>query len=207
MLAKEQFEVAMQRRLAAILSADLMGYSGLMEADEAGTLERLKASRRNVFDPCVAAHGGRTVKLMGDGVLIEFASVVAAVECAVALQAAMTQSEPGQAPDNRLHYRIGVNLGDVIVEGDDIYGEGVNVAARLQALAPPGGIAISRTVRDQIEGKIAASFQDLGELTVKNLQRPLHVFALAPPKSESPTSRQSDGARRSSIAVLQESEQ
>src|SRR6185295_19856653 len=153
----------MQRKLAAILSADVVGYSGLMEADEAGTLERLKANRTDVFDPCVTTHGGRIVKLMGDGALIEFASVVAAVECAVALQAAVAN-----AADTSIRYRIGVNLGDVIIEGDDIYGEGVNVAARLQALAPEGGVAISRTVRDHVEGKIGTAFRDLGEHAVKN---------------------------------------
>src|SRR5262245_33259463 len=128
----------MQRKLAAILSADVVGYSGLMEADEAGTLARLKENRSSIFDPCVAQHGGRIVKLMGDGALVEFASVVAAVECAVALQAAMAA-----ASDQSIRYRIGVNLGDVIIDGEDIYGDGVNVAARLQALSPEGGVAIS----------------------------------------------------------------
>jgi adenylate cyclase len=166
----------MQRKLAAIISADVVGYSSLMEADEAGTLERLKQNRRSIVDPHVAKHGGRIIKLMGDGALIEFSSVVAAVECAIAVQAAMAS-----APDQSIRYRIGVNLGDVIIEGDDIYGEGVNVAARVQTLAPEGGVAISRTVRDHIEGKVAATFQDIGEHAVKNIQRPVHVFTLGPP--------------------------
>ena len=167
----------MQRKLTVILSADVVGYSGLMERDEAGTLQRLKANRKAVFDPRVAAHGGRLVKLMGDGALVEFASVVSAVNCAHEIQQA-TEVEDGLPAAERIRYRIGINLGEVIVEGDDIYGDGVNVAARLQALADPGGIALSRTVRDQVAGKVAAEFDDLGEHTVKNIARPVHVFAL-----------------------------
>ena len=172
----------MQRRLTAILSADVAGYSGLMEADEAGTLDRLKVNRSRTFDPCVAAHEGRIVKLMGDGALVEFGSVVAAVNCALAIQEAMVRAEPECAEATRIRYRIGINLGDVIVEGDDIYGEGVNVAARLQALAPVGGVAVSLTVRDQVTGKAACAFEDLGEHTVKNIQRPVHVFLVHPAK-------------------------
>src|SRR5665213_3797405 len=138
----------MQRKLTVILSADVVGYSGLMEADEAGTLERLKTNRRRVFDPQVAAFDGRQFKLMGDGALVEFPSIVAALECALAIQAATEKADA-----KPIRYRIGINLGEVIVEGDDIYGEGVNVAARLQTLAPEGGVAISRLVRDQIDGK------------------------------------------------------
>src|SRR6266568_4033925 len=158
---------AMQRKLTAILSADVTGYSGLMEADEAGTLERLKINRSRIFDPCVAAEGGRVVKLMGDGALVEFSSVIAAVSCALAIQEATARAEPERAEATRIRYRIGINLGDVIVEGDDIYGEGVNVAARLQVLAPVGGIAVSRNVSDQVAGKVAAAFEDLGLHTVK----------------------------------------
>jgi adenylate cyclase len=168
----------MQRRLTAIVSADVAGYSGLMEADEAGTLERLKVNRSRIFDPCIAAHGGRVVKLMGDGALVEFGSVVAAVNCALAIQEATARAEPERAEAKRIRYRIGINLGDVIVEGDDIYGEGVNVAARLQALAPAGGISVSATVRDQVAGKAPCAFEDLGEHTVKNLERPVRVFAV-----------------------------
>ena len=168
----------MQRRLAAILSADVVGYSGLMEVDEAGTLERLKANRSRIFDPFVAAQGGRVVKLMGDGALVEFGSVVAAVNCALAIQEATARAEPERGGAKGIRYRIGINLGDVIVEGDDIYGEGVNVAARLQALAPVGGIAVSLTVRDQVAGKASCTFEDLGEHTVKNLERPVRAFAV-----------------------------
>jgi adenylate cyclase len=168
----------MQRRLTAILSADVAGYSGLMEADEAGTLERLQINRSRIFDPCVAAHSGRLVKLMGDGALVEFASVVAAVNCALAIQDATARAEPERAEEKRIRYRIGINLGDVIVDGEDIYGEGVNVAARLQALAPAGGIAVSATVRDQVAGKAPCAFEDLGEHTVKNIERPVRVFGV-----------------------------
>ena len=173
-----RIDARMQRKLTAILCADVAGYSGLMEADEAGTLARLKINRSTIFDPCVAARGGRIVKLIGDGALVEFPSVVAAVECALAIQEATVRTEPDRAPDERIRYRIGINLGEVIVEGEDLYGEGVNVAARLQALAPVDGIAISLNVRDQVAGKVACVFDDLGEHTVKNIQRPVHVFAL-----------------------------
>ena len=165
----------MQRKLTVILSADIVGYSGLMERDEAGTLSRLKENRAKLFDPRVAAHGGRIFKLMGDGVLIEFSSAASAVTCALEIQKAM-EAEEADGPE-RLRYRIGINLGDVIVEGDDIYGEGVNVAARLQALAPASGITLSRNVSDQVSGKVAAAFQDLGLHAVKNIERPVHVFA------------------------------
>ncbi len=162
----------MQRKLTAILSADVVGYSGLMESDEAGTLQRLKANRSGIFDPQVAAHGGRQFKLMGDGALVEFSSVIAAIECALAIQAATEAAKAG------IRYRIGVNLGEVIVEGDDIYGDGVNIAARLQAAAAVGGVAVSRVVRDNADGKMDCVFDDLGEQAVKNIDRPLHVFAV-----------------------------
>src|SRR4029077_7941137 len=126
----------MQRRLTAILSADVAGYTGLMEGDEAGTLERLKVNRDRIFDPLVAAQGGRVVKLMGEGALVEFGSVVAAVNCALAIQEATSRAEAERGDTKRIRYRIGINLGEVIVEDEDIYGEGVNVAARLQTLAP-----------------------------------------------------------------------
>jgi adenylate cyclase len=166
------------RKLTAIMSADVVGYSRMMEADEQGTLARLKANRSATFDPQVAAFGGRIVKLIGDGALAEFASVVSAVQCALEIQAATSEAEL-QAPEaRRIRYRIGVNLGDVIVEGDDIYGDGVNVAARIQALAEPGGVAISSGVRDHLAGKIQADYRDMGEHTVKNIERPIHVFAV-----------------------------
>src|SRR6478609_634858 len=150
----------MQRRLAAILSADVVGYSGLMEADETGTLERLKVNRSTIFDPQVATHGGRVFKLMGDGALVEFSSVVAAVNCALAIQDATEKA--GADASRPIRYRIGINLGDIIIDGDDIYGDGVNVAARLQTLAPAGGVALSKVVRDNVEGKLPCVFEDMG---------------------------------------------
>ena len=192
----------MQRRLTAILSADVAGYSALMEVDEAGTHERLKANRSQVFDPCIAAHGGRLVKLMGDGALVEFASVIAAVNCALAIQEATTRAEPERAEATRIRYRIGINLGEVIVEGDDIYGEGVNVAARLQTLAPVGGVAVSLSVRDQVAGKLSCAFEDLGEHTVKGIQRPVHVFSLHPADCIEGEDPKMGTPRRVSICVL-----
>ena len=138
------------RRLAAILAADVTGYSRLMGADEEGTLERLKALGRELLDPKIAEHRGRIVKTTGDGLLVEFASVVDAVRCAVAVQQAMSERNADVRADDRIELRIGVNLGDVIVEGDDLYGDGVNIAARLEALADPGGVFISNTVHDQV---------------------------------------------------------
>jgi len=189
----------MQRKLTAILSADVVGYSGLMERDEAGTLERLKANRTTIFDPQVAAHGGRQFKLMGDGALVEFASAVAAVDCALAIQAATENAEAGAKP---IRYRIGINLGEVIVEGDDIYGEGVNVASRIQALAPVGGVALSRMVRDNVEGKMACAFEDVGQHTVKNIERPVHVFSVRAAKLGQAPLAAAQSARKLSVCVL-----
>src|SRR2546425_10082896 len=186
----------MQRRLTAILAADVAGYSGLMEADEAGTLERLKVNRSRIFDPCVTSHGGRVVKLMGDGALVEFTSVIAAVNCALAIQDATARAEAERAEAKRILYRIGINLGDVIVDGDDIYGEGVNVAARLQAIAPVGGIALSATVRDHVAGKVASAFEDLGEHTGKGIQRPVHVLVLRPAGDPEAEDRKADARAR-----------
>ena len=190
----------MQRKLTAILSADVVDYAGLMEADEAGTLERLKRNRTQVFDPCIAEHGGRLVKLMGDGALVEFRSVIGAVNCALAIQEATARAEPEGAGDKPLRYRIGINLGDVIVEGDDIYGEGVNVAARLQAIAPVGGIALSATVRDHVSGKVPCQFDDLGEHTVKSLQRPVHVYVLNT-ASAAPIAQRPAEVRRGAVGM------
>ncbi len=170
----------MQRRLTAILAADVAGYGSLMEADETGTLNCLKAARAQIFDPHVAAHGGRIFKLMGDGVLVEFSSAVAAVACALEIQTAMAAAEPDLSNKERLRYRIGVNLGDVIVEGGDIYGEGVNVAARLQAFAPIGGVTFSKTVRDHVRGRVPYEFDDLGEHTIKRNEMPVHIFSARP---------------------------
>ena len=166
----------MERRLAAILAADVVGYSRLMGEDEAGTLERLKSLRRELVQPKIIERKGRIVKLMGDGLLAEFPSVVEAVQCAVDIQQDMTEREADLPDDRRIRLRIGINLGDVIVEGSDIYGDGVNVAARLEALAEPGGICISGDVYRQIRGKIEAEFEDLGEREVKNIDRPVQVY-------------------------------
>jgi adenylate cyclase len=147
-----------------------------MAADEAGTLAELSAQRKELIDPKIAEHGGRTVKLMGDGALVEFASVVDALECAVAIQLAMGKRNAAKPEDRRIVFRIGINVGDIIIEGDDIYGDGVNVAARLESLAEPGGICISSSVREQVLNKVPISFSDLGEQTVKNIERPIRVY-------------------------------
>src|SRR5438270_1116116 len=167
------------RRLAAILATDVAGYSRLMGADEEGTLERLKALRRELLDPKIAEHHGRIVKTTGDGLLVEFASVVDAVRCAVAVQQAMPERETGVAADNRIELRIGINLGDVIVEGDDLYGDGVNIAARIEALADPGGVLVSNTVHDQVRDRLPFVFEDLGEQQVKNITRPVRVYRVS----------------------------
>src|SRR5665213_1717838 len=190
----------MQRKLTAILSADVVGYSGLMEADEAGTLERLKANRSRIFDPHVTINGGRLFKLMGDGALVEFPSVIAAVNCALAIQDATEKAQNGDAKPIR--YRIGINSGEVIVEGDDIYGEGVNVAARIQALAPVGGVAISRVVRDQVAGKAPCTFDDMGEHTVKNIEAPVHVFSVRAGKPDAVETEKRQPPGRIAICVL-----
>ena len=166
----------MERRLAAILAADVVGYSRLMGADEAGTLQRLKALRSELVQPRITGHGGRIVKVMGDGLLAEFPSVVEAVQCAVEIQSSLVGREGDLPEERRIALRIGVNLGDVIHEGADIYGEGVNVAARLEALAEPGGVCISRAVRDQVRDKLDIQLKDKGEVTVRNIERPVRIF-------------------------------
>jgi adenylate cyclase len=194
----------MQRKLTVILSADVVGYSALMERDEAGTMNRLRANRAEIFDPRVAAHGGRIFKLMGDGALVEFASIVSAIQCAQEIQQA-TEAAPDPGGAERIRYRIGINLGEVMVEGDDIYGDGVNVAARLQSLASPGGVAASQVVRDQVTGKISVDFEDLGEHPVKNIARAVRVFALRLATATHAPAPASAGATRGpglSICVL-----
>jgi adenylate cyclase len=166
------------RRLTAILAADVAGYSRLMGADEEGTHERVKAHLAELVEPKIAEHRGRIVKNTGDGFLAEFASVVDAVRCAAEVQRGMAEREPEVAEDRRIRFRIGVNLGDVIAEEHDIFGDGVNVAARLEALAEPGGICVSRVVRDQVRDKLDYTFVDLGEQSVKNIARPVRVYAL-----------------------------
>ena len=166
----------MERRLAAILAADVVGYSRLMGEDEAGTLERLKSLRRELVQPKIAEGRGRIVKLMGDGLLAEFPSVVEAVRCAVDIQQDMAGQEAGLPDERRIRLRIGVNLGDIIVEGSDIYGDGVNVAARLEGLAEPGGICISGKVYEEVRNKLRTAFEDLGEQEVKNIPEPVRVY-------------------------------
>jgi TolB-like protein/class 3 adenylate cyclase len=170
-------EGRIQRRLAAILAADVAGYSRLMGLDEVGTARTLR-EHRVVTDALVAKHSGRIVKTTGDGVLLEFPSVVDAVECAVAVQEVMAERNEGIPEDRRMLYRIGINLGDILIEGDDILGDGVNVAARLEGIAEPGGICISSSAHDQVSGKVAVEFSDLGEQTLKNIARPVRAYAI-----------------------------
>jgi adenylate cyclase len=169
-------EERLQRRLAAILSADVVGYSRLMGIDEVGTLSRLNALRRELIDPTIAAHSGRIVKLMGDGALVEFASAVDAVTCAIEIQRQL-QERAGDEADP-IQFRIGINVGDIIIEGDDILGDGVNIAARIEGIAEPGGISISEDAWRQVQGKVPANFVDSGEQSLKNIERPVRVYRL-----------------------------
>ena len=170
-------EGRVQRRLAAILAADVAGYSRLMGADEVCTARALREHRK-VALALVPKHGGRLVKTTGDGVLLEFPSVVDAVECAVAVQAVMDQRNEGVPADRRMLFRIGINLGDILIDGDDILGDGVNVAARLEGIAEPGGICISSSAYEQVRGKVPVDFTDLGEQALKNISRPIRVYAV-----------------------------
>jgi class 3 adenylate cyclase/pimeloyl-ACP methyl ester carboxylesterase len=170
---------SVERRLAAILAADVVGYSRLMSTDEVGTLDTLKAHRRELIDPVIAGHRGRIVKTTGDGMLLEFASVVDAVACAAAVQRGMVSRNADTAEDKRIVFRVGINVGDIIIDGDDIFGDGVNIAARLEGLCEPGGVCISRAANDQIRDKLSLAFADLGEQTVKNISRAVGVFGLA----------------------------
>src|SRR3984893_11156869 len=169
-------EERLQRRLAAILSADVVGYSRLMGIDEAGTLARLNALRRELIDPTIAAHSGRIVKLMGDGALVEFASAVDAVTCAIEIQKQLREHDAGVSEANPIRFRIGINVGDIIIEGDDILGDGVNIAARIEGIAEPGGISISEDTWRQVQGKVTANFINLGEQSLKNIARPVRVY-------------------------------
>jgi len=191
-----------QRRLAAILAADVVGYSRLMEHDEAGTLAALKARRSDVLAPVVAQHNGRVVKVMGDGVLVEFGSAVDAVQCGVELQKGFTGANQGVAETLRIVLRIGINLGDVIVEGSDLYGDGVNVAVRLEALAEPGGICISAKVHDEVRGKIDTGFEDAGEQQLKNIATPVRIYITGPSGVPVATGLATAAANKPSIAVL-----
>ncbi len=168
-----------ERRLAAILAADVAGYLRLMGAEEEGTRERLKAHFRQLIEPKIQEHRGRVVKNTGDGMLAEFPSVVDAVRCAAEVQRAMIDRNADIPEDKRISFRMGINLGDVIVEPEDIFGDGVNIAARLEALAEPGGICISRVVRDQIRDKLSYPFEDSGEQSVKNIARPVRTYSMS----------------------------
>ena len=196
------------RRLAAIFAADMVAYSRLMEADEEGTISRQREHRRALIDPTIAKHSGRIVKTTGDGLLVEFASVVDAVRCAVEVQQAMARREAGVPEERRIRYRVGVNIGDIVIDGDDILGDGVNIAARLEGLAPSGGICIARSAHDQVRDKLEISFEDLGEIAVKNISRPVQVFRVLLDDDPSPKAG-ADSARSGlapsdnpSIAVL-----
>src|SRR5262245_5015377 len=171
-------EERVQRRLAAILAIDVVGYSRLMEQNEAGTLTALKARRKRVLDPLVTKYGGRVFKVAGDGAFVEFASAVNAVQCAVDLQAGMTAANAGQPEDRHIVLRVGVNLGDIMLEGGDLYGDGVNIAARLEAVAEPGGICLSRSSYEQVKGKVDVEFADMGEQSLKNIAQPIRVYAV-----------------------------
>src|SRR5262245_9118572 len=196
-----------QRRLAAVMADDVVGYSRLMGQDEAGTLAALKMRRKNVLEPLVARHRGRIFKVMGDAVFVEFGSAVNAVQCAVELQQGMAAANSGLPEDRRIVLRIGVNLGDVMVEGSDLYGDGVNIAARLEAVAEPAGICISAKVYEEARNRLSFSFDDLGERQFKNVASPVRVFRVAwdtdpdrlGPKQSSPQPALPD---RASIAIL-----
>lgn len=167
---------SVERKLAAILAADVVGYSRLMEGDEAGTLERLKQIRREVIDPAIKAKGGRIIKVVGDSMLAEFPSAVDAVASTVSIQEAVAARNLADADQPVLEFRVGINLGDVIVDGDDLYGDGVNLAARLETLAEPGGLCVSDTVRQHIASKIDIHLEDAGEQKLKNIERPIRVW-------------------------------
>lgn len=195
----------MERRLAAILAADVVGYTRLMQADEAGTLTALKARRTDILQPLVTKHHGRVVKLMGDGVLVEFASAVNAVACAVELQEGMDAANAESPEDRRIVLRVGINLGDVMVEGQDLYGDGVNIAARLEALAEPGTVFVSQTVFNHVKGKTKLDFEDLGEQNLKNMAEPVRVYRISstgPSATLAKSSGEAQLHKLPSIAVL-----
>src|SRR5215471_1403367 len=201
-------EDRVDRRLAAIFAADIAGYSRLMGTDEEGTLRQLKAHRKELVDPKITEHRGRIVKTTGDGMLVEFVSVVDAVRCAVDIQRDMLERTAQLPAERRIKFRIGINVGDIIIDGDDIYGDGVNVAARLEALADPGGIMVSRVVHDQVQDKLGFEFDDMGEQAVKNIARPVGVHRVhlteQLQRATSPTAGKTERAasERPSIAVL-----
>jgi len=197
-----------QRRLAAIVSADVVGYSRLMGVDETGTLDALRSHRAELIDGKIAEHGGRIVKTMGDGLLLEFPSVVDATRCVVEIQKGMAERNDAVDEDQRITFRIGVNLGDIIIEGDDILGDGVNIAARLQEISVPGGVTISRRVYEDVQDRLDAEFENVGEQTLKNISRPVQVWRWMPTQVRAPIVRAADESEmltlpdKPSIAVL-----
>jgi TolB-like protein/class 3 adenylate cyclase len=203
-------EERVDRRLAAIMAGDIAGYTRLMGADEEGTLRQLKGHRKELVDPKITEHRGRIVKTTGDGMLVEFVSVVDAVRCAVDIQRRMLERNSNTPPDKRIQFRIGINVGDIIIDSDDIYGDGVNVAARLETLADPGGIMVSRTVYDQVCDKLSFGFEDMGEQSVKNVARPIGVYRVSPAeitplaavRSSTAAKAEAVSSSRPSIAVL-----
>ena len=195
-------EERVQRRLAAILAADVVGYGRLLEQDEAGTLAALKARRRDILNPLIAEHHGRIVKVMGDGVLIEFGSAVNAVACAIELQTRMTAANEGLAEGRPIELRIGINLGDVVIEGGDLFGDGVVIAVRLQAMAPPGGTFVSRAVHDQVGNKLLIAFEDLGPCEVKNIAKSVQVYRVAASRAQASVPVGLPLPTKPSIAVL-----
>ena len=178
----------LERRLAAVLAADVAGYSRLMGADEVGTLDALKAHRREVIDPAIVGHRGRIVKTTGDGMLVEFASAVDAVTCAMAIQEKMAERNDGLTP--KITFRIGINIGDIIIDGDDIFGDGVNIAARVENECEPGGVCLSGSAYEQVRGKTVFTFDDVGERLLKNIDRPVRLYAAR------------SGARRGSDVII-----
>ena len=204
-------EDRVDRRLAAIFACDIAGYSRLMGVDEEGTLHKLKAHRKELVDPKITEHRGRIVKTTGDGMLVEFVSVVDAVRCAVDIQRGMIERNADVPADKRIEFRIGINVGDIIIDGDDIFGDGVNVAARLEALADPGGIMVSGVVHDQVRDKLSFGFEDMGQQSVKNITRPIGVHRISLAETAPPAAAHSPAAaskaepassNRPSIAVL-----
>src|ERR1700740_427176 len=177
--AREMSDGRVERRLAAILAVDVAGYSRLMGEDEEGTLAAMRAVRRELGDPKIAEHRGRIVKTTGDGLLVEFASVVDAVRCAVEVQREMIARNAAAPAERRIEFRMGINVGDIIIEDGDIFGDGVNIAARLEALAEPGGICLSAAAHEQGRDRLDIAFEDLGEQQVKNITRPVRVFGVA----------------------------
>src|SRR5271169_3913777 len=195
-------EARVERRLAAILAADVVGYSRLMGSDEEGTLARLNAHRREFLEPTVAAHHGRIVKRTGDGILIEFGSAVDATRCAIEVQRGMAQRNADAPADQRIEIRIGINVGDIIIEEGDIFGDGVNIAARLEGIAEPGGICISDDAYRQVRGKIDTAFEDEGDRQLKNIERSVKVYSIQLGEPATRAKKPLASAERPSIAVL-----